>query len=288
MQLFNLLLLVISRAFVINSSLAWIASSIELIFELVSLVLNFIHLSFLCKNFIAKGQRVVHSLASVKTAAWVLVFYLVDHESTVIANCEQEIILVGQFHAHNRSTMGLNFREKFQGEFPDLDRSWMALFSDTGKYCFSVCKDLDLADVVASFTSVLVIDGVPDFAVRACHYRTISRVRDIRDALDRDISLLESKIIIFASGKIRSLKLEIIEVGQTVRARVAEARVILKPINARNFTTVAFALLVCGAIDSVEVEDRRDGSSTCGKEMATVTEPYLIAVLERDLIVVND
>ena len=65
MELFDLLLLVIRRALVINSSLAWIASSIKLIFELVSLVLNLIHLGFLCEDFIAEGQRVVHPLASV-------------------------------------------------------------------------------------------------------------------------------------------------------------------------------------------------------------------------------
>ena len=56
MELFDLLLLVIRRALVINSSLAWVASSIKLIFELVSLVLNLIHLGFLCEDFIAEGQ----------------------------------------------------------------------------------------------------------------------------------------------------------------------------------------------------------------------------------------
>ena len=288
MELFNLLLLIISRALVIDSSLARISGSIKLILELVSLVLDLVHLCLLREDLVAEGQRVVHSLASVETAARVLVFDLVDHQRTVIANSEQEVILVGEFHAHNRSTVGLHLREKLQGEFPDLDRSWVSLLTDSGKHSFSIRKDLDLADVVARVATVLMVNSVPDLAVRASHHCTVSRVRDVRDALDRNISLLQSKIVILAPRKIRPLKLQIVEVGQTVRAGVAEARVIFEPVDARNFATVAFALLVGWTVYCVEVEDRSDGASSSGKHVPTVTEPNLVAVLERHLVVVDD
>ena len=96
----------------------------------------------------------------------------------------------------------------------------MTLFAEASKQGFAVGKDLDLADVVTRITAVLVVDSVPELALLTCYYGPVCRIWNSCDAVD--LGIATSEIIIFASGEIAMLQLQVVEVTETCRAGIAE------------------------------------------------------------------
>ena len=110
MKLLDLLLLLVCRAFLVRSSLAWIPSRGQLIDKLVPTVQDFIHLSLFCEDLIAEGQRILDADIGIVPAAGILVPDFVDHQAAVLADSEQKVILIGEAHPIDRHGVCLYLR----------------------------------------------------------------------------------------------------------------------------------------------------------------------------------
>lgn len=82
--------------------------------------------------------------------------------------------------------------------------------------------------------------------------------------------------------------MQVVEVDHARVAAVAEARVVLKPVNVDDLATVALALKVGWVFQSVEVEDVGVGVCTGGEKVASIAEPDLAAIFELELMVLFD
>ena len=159
----------------------------------------------------------------------------------------------------------------------------MAFFADTGEDCFAVGQDLDLADIIAGVTTVLLVLAVPDFSVLTRQDAAILSIRNVCNAKNRDVSNLEIKILL--SLMIIEESLEVVEQTVALVAAVCEARVIFKPVNACDAALVTLADLVRRAVDRIEVVNVSVRSTASSKHVTTVTEFDLAAMLKRDLTV---
>ena len=92
--------------------------------------------------------------------------------------------------------MSLDLGEKLKGLLPDLDRTRVAFLSNACENCFSVCEDLDLADIVAGVTTILLILTIPDLSILSAHDATILSIGDVGNAKNRDVSDLKLKILL--------------------------------------------------------------------------------------------
>ncbi len=156
MELLDLLLF-ISSAFIIVTSIGRISGSGELVDALVSFALDLVHFSFFCQNLIREWQRSCVSISASKTTSGISVFHLMDHKTTISSRCEKPVIVKSQSHALNRTTVSLHFRQLLKWEFPDLDGTWMAYLTHSSESCLTVGENLNLANIVTRLTAILIV-----------------------------------------------------------------------------------------------------------------------------------
>ena len=179
--------------------------------------------------------------------------------------------------------MSLDLGKQFQRLLPDLNCTWVAFLADTGENCFAVSQDLDLTDVIAGVTAVLLILAIPDFSVLTRQDAAILGIWNVCDAKNRDVSNLEIKILL--SLMVVEESLEVVEQTVALIAAVGEARIIFEPVNASDAALMTLADLVRRAIDSIEVVNVSVRSTTSSKHVTAVTKFDFAAMFERDLTV---
>ena len=201
--------------------------------------------------------------------------------------------------------MGLDLAEHLHGELPDLDRTWMALFADTCKECFPVGEYLDLRDCVACFTAIVLVRCIPKFSVRARDKRSMwllvaficpSPVIPVRSGglrrwnidYSQNLGLLVlGEVLILAALLLIHLLLKFVEEDLTLAAAISESRIVLKPVDLHDVSTVTSALKVRWALSRVEVVNVGVLTHADSKQVASIAESDLTALLHDHRVVVR-
>jgi len=61
--------------------------------------------------------------------------------------------------------MSLNFGQKLEGLFPDLNGTRLAFFTDTSEDSFVVGKNLNLAESIFCVTAILSVSRIPNLSI---------------------------------------------------------------------------------------------------------------------------
>ena len=184
MQLLYSVFLVVCASLLIDTGVAGISSTLQLDEKLVFFADDVVHFALLGQDFIAKGQQACVTLSADKTTTRVAILDLVHHEATIFTCREEPVVVETEAHTLDRSTVCLHFTQFFHRELPDLHGTWMASLTNTSKEGFTVCKDLDLRNVVLGVATVVMVIRVPHLALIAGHQTTIDRSGNICNSRD--------------------------------------------------------------------------------------------------------
>ena len=286
--------------------MAWITSCLQFVLETVTLSVNVIHLGLLSEDLITEGQHALVSISSDQATARVLVLHIVDHQTAVSTRSEEIVVAIAEAHSLDWTSMGLHLAEHLHRELPDLDRAWMALFADTCKECFPVGEYLDLRDCVACFTAIVLVRCIPKLSVRARNKRSMwlfvaifvspsSVIPVRRGSLKRwnvDYSqnlglLILGEVLLLAALILIHLLLKFVEEDLTLAAAVSESRIVLKPVDLHDVATVTSALEARWALSRVEVVNVGVIAHADSKQVASIAESDLTALLHGHRVVVR-
>ena len=284
MKLLDFVLKVVGAGVLVDTGVAGVPGTRELVYQAVALGIDIVHLALLSQNLVTVHQTWV-AVAASGSASRVPIFDLVNHQATISSRREKPVIVVTEAHAFNWGSMGLHFADIIHGEAPNLNGSRAVHLACTRKECLAIRHHLQLRNIILGIAMIGMVRRVPYLSIRARYNGSTNLTWHIDTAFEMCVSWL--KVVLLTARHFKSLLLQVVERNLPLVAAIRESRIILEPIDVDNLSAMALALLIVRTIDSVEVEKPSLSSVTRSEHMAPITKLDLIAILHLKAVVVE-